>query len=378
MRLTVTALCALPALVLLALILKRKSPGQLLYGLVREAEKGLRRAGLCVPSLRLWVMERNPQQICRSPFARLNGAVPDHSPILLNLPTSDGSGEATHPDVLHVPQGWGAGGWTWLMAMTPYPLGTDYHENPEFCVSYDGIQWTVPEGLHPPLARVPLRPRNGARAEFHSDPSLLLAKDGELLYYYRWTAVFSSETENRILLMTSRDGVHWTPPEAVLEERRPTGLDRKFLSPSALFLNGEYALWTVDCEGGERFIVRRSGPDGRHWGDPVRTAVSAPFPLSAPWHLDVADDKGVLRILLTTAAERGYEAELFLGSGDGLSWKVEGKPFTPAYHFEGKRVYRSSLVPLGNGRRRIYYSALSLSGTWNVAMLDAATEKDNS
>ena len=52
-----------------------------------------------------------------------------------------------------------------------------------------------------------------------------------------------------------------------------------------------------------------------------------------------------------------------MGSGDGLSWKVEGKPFTPAYHFEGKRVYRSSLVPLSNGRRRIYYSALSLSGT---------------
>ena len=85
----------------------------------------------------------------------------------------------------------------------------------------------------------------------------------------------------------------------------------------------------------------------------------------------------LLRLAFTSAVALHAFTLLFLESGDGLSWKVEGKPFTPAYHFEGKRIYRSSLVLLGNGRRRIYYSALSLSGTWNVAMLGMATGKDN-
>ena len=42
--------------------------------------------------------------------------------------------------------------------MTPYPIGTDYFENPEFYVSRDGLRWQVPEGLQNPLARVPVEP----------------------------------------------------------------------------------------------------------------------------------------------------------------------------------------------------------------------------
>ena len=110
--------------------------------------------------------------------------------------------------MLHVPGGWGKGGWTWLMAATPYPMGTDYFENPEFYVSRDGLRWQVPEGLRNPLARVPVEPsRREIRREFHSDPSLLF-HEGLLHLYYRWTAVLNTgETENRILLTTSKIGI---------------------------------------------------------------------------------------------------------------------------------------------------------------------------
>ena len=392
-----TALCtlALAALAILtgALIIEDKSPRQLILSLVREAEKGLRRAGLVIPSLRLWVMEHDPKRVSPcSPFARLD-KTPDHHPIhypiLLNIPTSDGTGEAAHPDVLYAPGGWGAGGWPWLMAATPYPLGMDYYENPEFYVSRDGLRWAAPQGLANPLDRAPLRPRGGARSEFHSDPSLLMTDEGALFYYYRRTAVFRNETENMILLRTTRDGVHWTEPEAVLTERRRTGEDRKFLSPSALFLNGEYVLWTVEYEGEgrgtrERHIVRRTSPDGVHWGEPTRAQIDAPFPMRPPWHLDVVFDRvagadgGRLLMALTTAAERGYEAELYLmqsdGNDGGLTWGAletgPAKPFEPAYRFEARRIYRSSLVPLPSGGARLYYSALSADGTWGVAVAE--------
>ena len=104
----------------------------------------------------------------------------------------------------------------------------------------------------------------------------------------------------------------------MLSERLPTGSDRKFLSPSALVLDGTRALWTVDCEAGDRFIVRRTSPDGLHWSVPVRTEIAAPFPLKSPWHLDVSGEGGRLRLLLTTARDRGVDAELLWGwSGDG-------------------------------------------------------------
>lgn len=367
-----TMLSTLFLLLLLVLAWTRKTPQQLLYSILREAEKGLRRMNVRIPGLERLLEENNPKRVFHSPFLRLHGDV-RHLPMLLNLPTSEGSGEAAHPDVLHVPGGWGKDGWTWLMTATPYPMGTDYFENPEFYVSRDGLRWRVPEGLRNPLARVPVEPsRREIRREFHSDPSLLL-HEGLLHLYYRWTAVLNTgETENRILLTTSPDGVVWSPPEAVLSERLPTGSDRKFLSPSALVLDGTRVLWTVDCEAGDRFIVRRTSPDGLHWSGPVKTEIAAPFPLKAPWHLDVSGGGGCLRLLLTTARDRGVDAELLWGwSGDGgLSWDIKGKPFEPGYFFEEKRIYRSSIVPMEDGTERLYYSAMAGDGTWHVAALD--------
>lgn len=367
-----TAASAILLLTLFALAWTKKTPQQLLYSVLREAEKGLRRMNIRISGLERHLEENNPKRVHHSPFRRDRRDV-NHLPILLNLPTSEGSGEATHPDVLHVPRGWGKGSWTWLMTATPYPSGTDYFENPEFYVSRDGLHWQVPEGLQNPLARVPVEPhRREIRREFHSDPSLLLHED-TLFLYYRWTAILNSkETENRILLTTSLDGVRWSHPATVLSERLPTGSDRKFLSPSTLFLNGTCVLWTVEYEAGMRAIVRRTSPDGFRWSEPVKTNIEAPFPLQAPWHLDVAEKSGRLLLFLTTARDRGLDARLFRGwSGDGgLSWSIEEKPFQPGYFFERKRIYRSSIVPMTDGPDRLYYSAMAGDGTWHVAALD--------
>ena len=110
-----TMLSTLFLLLLFVLAWTRKTPQQLLYSILREAEKGLRRMNVRIPGLERRLEENNPKRVFHSPFLRLRGDV-RHLPTLLNLPTSEGSGEAAHPDVLHVPGGWGKGGWTWLMA----------------------------------------------------------------------------------------------------------------------------------------------------------------------------------------------------------------------------------------------------------------------
>ncbi|MDR3279817.1 MAG: hypothetical protein LBT23_04835, partial [Synergistaceae bacterium] len=148
---------------------------------------------------------------------------------------------------------------------------------------------------------------------------------------------------------------------------------RGFLSPSVLFMNGEYVMWMVEYEDGKRSIARRTSADGLNWSKPEKTPIERfQAYCQAPWHLDVIPDPahGDLILVLTTAKDRGFEAELFYGfSGDwGRSWQVVGKLLEPGYFFERKRVYRSSIAIRGD-EYFLFYSAMSDDGTWSVARI---------
>lgn len=367
----ISAALIICAAVLAALVITNKTPNQLFYSVVRELSRAAAKCGINLPRLRLWLILHDPKRIHRSPYARITDN-PDHSPLLLSIPTSMRDAEAAHPDVLYVRDGWGAENKKWLMAATPYPHGEDLFENPEFYVSDDGLRWTVPKGLHNPIASVPLLPeRTGVRSEFHSDASLML-DGGELFLYYRYTALLEKGiTENKIILTRSSDGIEWGEHKTVLEERTAKGHDRKFLSPSVMKMRGKYFMWTVEYEDGRRFIFRREGDSPLSFGPPVKCSLDEKDVMAPPWHLDVTESGAGLRMLLTTAAERGYEAELreCVSDCEGLEWRVVGRPFTPSYAFEARRLYRASLVQDGEGSDRIYYSALSENGTWNIAVV---------
>src|SRR6267378_7846102 len=42
-----------------------------------------------------------------APYRRLTGKTPRHHPTILNIQTSDGTGQACHPDVAYAPDGFG-------------------------------------------------------------------------------------------------------------------------------------------------------------------------------------------------------------------------------------------------------------------------------
>jgi hypothetical protein len=369
----------LPAIVLAALFFDDKTPKQALLSAARETLKGLRRLRIPLHALEHAAEQRALEAFSPSPYKRIRSGVA-HLPVILNLPTSEGSGEATHPDALFVPGGWGAGGWTWLMSATPYPSGSDFFENPELYVSNDGIRWTQPsEGVNP-LARVPAETdRRDLKKEYHSDVSLLL-RDGTLCLYYRWSGVsFDGSVENRVYVTTSADGLAWSERALILEERGAVSANGGFLSPSVLFTDGRYVMWTVEQDGGERAVTRRSSGDGVAWSAPEKTSLKADYDLHAPWHLDVipSDETEGTILILTTAKGRGDRAELHYGFGDreGRNWRVAGKLIEPGYFFEKERVYRSSLVSIGGDAYRLYYSSLG-GGKWSVARLGLRLDID--
>jgi hypothetical protein len=57
----------------------------------------------------------------------------------LKISTYDGSNQLTHPCVLYREKGWN--GYTYIMAMTPYPDYINSIENPSMRYSNDGINW---------------------------------------------------------------------------------------------------------------------------------------------------------------------------------------------------------------------------------------------
>src|SRR5208337_5394840 len=104
-----------------------------------------------------------------APYSRVRNAPNNaHKPVLLNLATSEGSGQACHPDVVHIPGGFGAQNWTYWMACTPYPYAEYRYENPEIFASYDGLHWTIPNGLQNPLVQKP-----AGTMDHNSDPDMV-------------------------------------------------------------------------------------------------------------------------------------------------------------------------------------------------------------
>jgi hypothetical protein len=316
------------------------------YGLTAQAllYKVLCRAGMTFERLR-------PAEVASLYARRKQTTGQLHRPLLLNLETSDGSGQVTHPDVVYIPEGFGAENWTYWMACTPYPDRNAHFENPELFVSYDGIRWVVPPGLTNPLV-----PSPKTAGDHHSDPDLLF-HSGQLWLFYRQTLRSKSPTENRIFLTKSRDGLHWSVPVTVLSDN--TG--RELLSPAVIDSNGFFLMWTVEICGHEFVIIRRRSRDGVAWSAPEPCKLSGVSAPRRPWHIDVLQDGERLSATLVTCTGRGgTDARLHYAFSDdgGLTWSTEGFLFEKVYEFEAGMQYRASLLPIEGreGEYDLWYS----------------------
>ena len=164
------------------------------------------------------------------------------------------------------------------VAGTPYPFGNSKFENPSIYHGHISTELRVPTGVTNPLATAP----SGA---YMSDPDVVHDPDtDELRLYYRETI----EGLDEVLLVTSRDGVHWTPPQLVASAARYSLISPAVVRESAT----SWRMWTVNASAQgwfslerEMTLQQRRSPDGVTWGDPV--LVTLRIPGRVPWHWDV-------------------------------------------------------------------------------------------
>ena len=258
-------------------------------------------------------------------------------PASFKVHTYDGSGESVHPDVYVFPAPW-HGRRYWYSA-TPYPAGKAEYENPSIFRATTG-GWAPPSGVANPLAR-PESP------DYLSDPDLVYDPAADVLrMYYRETSLAS----DRILIVTSPDGVQWSRPTTVLEGSR-----YGVISPSIVREeDGTSRMWAVDatgagCQGhrNEVALKLRRSPNGLAWDAP--TPVRLDVPGFVAWHLDVQYVAAKREYWALVAAypdgtNCSYTAVFFGRSADGVTWRMSPSPLLAAGGLEAIRdiVYRST------------------------------------
>lgn len=294
-------------------------------------------------------------------------------PVLLTVPTYENSGQAVHADVLAFPDGWnGAHYW---MAMTPYPGGSSYFENPSILVSNDGLALSVPPGLTNPVVAQP-----GATS-YNSDPDLVYdATQHEIVMSYRLV----QRGWNRIRIVTTHDGVHWTDPHEAFAEPNHSAVSQSIVTP----VRGMPAMvWYVDagpdgCQARSTRVMVRSAPAApislaaAEWSEPRATDLSIPG--YWPWHLKVSyiPSKREYWALVVAYPDdgRGCGADdlFFAHSKNGVQWEVFPQPLMRhgKHAWSAGALYRGSfLYSAKDDELAIWFSARDDQSTWRLGFV---------
>jgi hypothetical protein len=258
----------------------------------------------------------------------------------LHLTTYEGSGQVVHPDVVFLPHSWDGGTARLAMAITPYPYGDAHRENPSIFVSESGIDWTLPAEAANPIV---LPTTTDA---YLSDPALVFDPSAhQLRMYYREVV----DSENVLHLLTSADGVYWSPPREIV--RVPS---HGLVSPSVVRRSAtNWLMWSVDggpdgCSNKDASVDLRGSADGIQWGAPLRVFLNQPG--GYPWHIDVkwigALQQYWALYNLKAPGSCATPAVYLATSPDGVQWTTYRNPVLQrgAIAELGDIVYRSSFV----------------------------------
>lgn len=285
-------------------------------------------------------------------------------------PTPDGSGEATHPDVLFVPEGFA--GYQWWMVYTPLPGGVSTYENPCVVCSHDGLTWAAPGGLTNPIDT----PTSG----YNSDNEIMLDHDGTMFVF--WRTVNGNDED--VYYRTSTDGVTWSSKTLSLRVTTD-GTGAACISPSITWDAGaqQWVMFYVDqfTTGATTPILQKrtcSTLTGT-WSAATAGAIAAPnFRTGAAqylWHIDVVWHAGFYHALVMAQGSGGAGKSLSIAVSDnGTTWQTSTK--TLMYHSgsgSGRwddQPYRGCLVPLVDGRWRIYHGGTSGTNVWRIGMTE--------
>jgi hypothetical protein len=261
----------------------------------------------------------------------------------LNIQTYDGKNQLTHPCVLFSESGWN--GYSFLMAMTPYPYYDSSKENPSMRYSKNGIKWEKIPGQPDPVIDSP-------SVGFLSDPNIELVNN-TIYLFYRYADRKISPNIIYYNYTTTTDGLTWT---------KPVQTTMNFTRSNSFIYNGTgWESWGHSTITGN--LTHYTSPDAITWTHTGLMSINTTT--FSQWHSEVKKYDNQYFLLMTDNPNKNLR---FYTSSDGLTWKFENNNSTILTGRPGKwdeYLYKSSFVKNDN-TYKIWYAAFSSTGSSRV------------
>jgi|GEM_PF-2373970 len=299
-------------------------------------------------------------------LAETDERIKRNAPLPIPINTYDGSGQATHPDVLYFENGWG--GYKYWMAYTPYPFSDDSLENPSITYSNDGVNW------HTTIIQNPIDQPTEEElmvGSYFSDPCLVM--NGNVMEcWYRFVDAQNGTSVGQrteyFYRKTSSDGVNWSARETMYVFG-PSDTIRYGLSPTVIYENGKYRMWFISGQQAVYYVESSNGVD---WTSPQKIDVNwaEGEPATGLWHIDVTKDSdGTYHLISNT--DPSPRSLVWAISSDGFEFNKCKTILEPsAKGWDDLNIYRASLLEKDNNTFAIYYSAVNKNSYWSIGLLE--------
>jgi hypothetical protein len=237
------------------------------------------------------------------------------------------SNTLVHPSILHFPEGI-AGGYQYLMVITPFPGANDAYENPCLYVSNDLVTWVVPNGITNPIFD---KPATG----YNSDTNLYKHTDG---YIYLMFRARITGLRNEVYVTRSIDAIVWETPVTIFADTYTT---QDWASPSFWHDGSQWVIVAHDISDAN-FRVRKfvkSGTIMTSWMAITGTVITPTHPNSIKWwHSDIhrLPNGRLIGLALDYVSPAGGSFFLWQSDNNGVNWSVR--------RFTRGRSYRSCLI----------------------------------
>lgn len=294
--------------------------------------------------------------------------------IKLDIPTYDGSGQATHPDVAYFSEKWN--GWHYWMCMTPYANSFNPLENPSVVVSDDGLNWVVPQDLTNPI----VAPIGTAQNDDHHSDACFFFEDDTL--YMFWRTVYKTLPGNNfevIYVSSSTDGVNWTEQKEVATVGSEVEGYAHLLSPSVVKIDGVYYMYVVNDkdpldnykQSTVQYLTSET-VDGIY-SNPTDVILDG-FPDSRyPWHVNVCQYQNTL-IMTMIVRPKHDRIYIFKGNKPEQFKNPNGFQYLLTIRegeFDEKWLYQSALTPVfdkGKLAFNLYYGGVTHENEWGIGL----------
>lgn len=288
----------------------------------------------------------------------------------LNLVNAYGNVYNTHPSALAFKDGFN--GYKYWVAFTPYQNGHDKVENPHILVSNNLVDWAEPEGLKNPIEP---KPENWSAGKiYNSDVELVYNSDTKLLECW-WRFYDGLNRDVIIFRKTSEDGVNWGEKEQLLIS---PDMKYDFLSPSVIYEDGIYKMWSINQHAGYAFEYRESN-DAKSWSNPREIEFKYERSEFYSWHVDVIHTPKGYEVTMSASSRNvtGHnDMPLFYSySADNVNYTSARPMLNPTVktqNWDNRGLYRSSLL-YSDDKYYLFYSAMNAKkGPYGVGMISGS------